>query len=129
MSGQSKAAGPSFFLWKSAAGCFCGGFCLNAEGMDAGAHEFPERCMHKPMSGQRGFAGKRLGDDMQAVVATAACSRMAGVLVRVIDQFDAYGLKGGETRVDQRLDFGEGQGAVLAHAGKTLRKGLTVTFS
>ena len=95
--------------------------------MDVGAHQIAERLVHQAVAGQRGFAGKACGDDVQALMAAAAGAGVAGMLRGVIDQFDTFCIQRGEPGADERFDLGERQGAGAAHAGKTLRKGLTVT--
>ena len=61
--------------------------------MDSTTHQFAEGVMDEPVACQRRFSAKTFGDDEQAVVAATACTGVAGVLGRVVNQFQVKRLK------------------------------------
>ncbi len=86
--------------------------------------------MHQTVAPQPRLPGKGFGDDQQAVVPAAAAgagvARMAG---RIVDQLNLLRTQRGESLADEPGDAGSiaADECVAAHAGSTLRKGLTVT--
>jgi len=57
--------------------------------MDIGPHQLVQRTIHDLMALQRAQAGEGAGDDMHAKMSAAIPStRMVGVTVAVVDQFD-----------------------------------------
>lgn len=80
--------------------------------------------MHEAVTPQPRLPGKGCGDDQQAVVPAAAPGAgMARMASRIVDQLESLRAQGSESLADE-----PGHAfSVAAHAGSTLRKGLTVT--
>lgn len=86
--------------------------------------------MDETVARQRRFAGEGGGNDAQAVMPAAPGASVSGVEGGFIDDFDRLRRKRSQALAQQRLRLRgcrcvEGD----AHAGKALRKGLTVTFA
>ena len=86
--------------------------------------------MDEPVACQRRFSAKTFGDDEQAVVAAAATGTgVAGVLCRVVDQFDAQRREAGQALAQRGFKVGPTMIAdSLRHAGMVCLNGLTETL-
>lgn len=90
--------------------------------MDAVSHQIACRLINQAMAGNRVFAGKSVGNNGQAVMATLAGTGMASVKVRFVVDGEGYGIQALQSLAQQLNCFG-------SHAGSTFLNGLTVTFS
>lgn len=84
-------------------------------------HQFAQSVVDQPVALQRGFSGKLVRDDQQAVVPASARAGVAGVLGGIVDEFQMKRRKEGEPFPHQRFD--------VAHAGKAFLNGLIVTLA
>lgn len=90
--------------------------------MDAKVRQNAHGCKDEPVAGQGIETGECRADDGQHEVTAITRAGMAGMQMRFVDDVD---MTRGE-RLQALTQAGRGIGA---HAGKTLRNGLTTTFS
>lgn len=90
--------------------------------MDTALHQIADGFMDQAVSGEGIFADKRRRGDGQAEMTAFTCAGMSGMAMRFILDFEMRRCQDGEPLAQQGND-----GGMIAHAGRTFRKGFTVT--
>ena len=92
--------------------------------MDFTLHQIAKGFVHQSMAGDGRSSGELGRDDQQAIVsATTLGARVPGVLGRVVNELELYGIESGQTFAQQVFDCRDS----LIHAGSTFLNGLTLT--
>ena len=109
---------------KDCKGCnlyFAGRLGNDAKRVNTAVHQVAGGVLNQAMAGQAAETGKAGGADDDLEVGAAGRAGVTGMTGGVVDDLQLLRQQGG---LQPRLQEGRG---VRAHAGKTLRKGLTVT--